>query len=302
MPAPTAMANSTLRTLRRALGYALDDLGVYAVAVATSSTITATALVNATPNASGTLYNGAWVHAPDSLRQTRRVRTNGYTASAGEFAIFPNWTVAPAPGAAFEVNRLFPALATTGVAAEDTDYLTIVNRGLRRLAVPDRVTIAITTAEAYPLVSWPWLDRPERLLGIWEPAATGSNLVPADWRGPRLSMVAGVPRLELRAPFSTASGLLTLEVLRPVHTLVNGVESTSGLANDTDYVPIDVEDALPALLLEAYGVLMHRAPGRSDGAGWEAKYEQQLQLAMSSRFWDRSQIAPSRSSSSEEAA
>lgn len=284
----------TTQVYRRALANALDDLaGPYAIASATANTVVVPALINGAANTSTNFKSGTWVYVATGAGagQTRRVRTNGYSAASGTLTVDPVWTITPSAGDVVELTGLFPATPQVGA---DISYLTILNAALRQITEPDRVTLAITTSQEYPLTTWAaWLDREERLTAVWEPGPTGGLPVPADWRRPRLRLDAELPVLELTVPFAAAAGNLSLDVLRPADTWIRVAtvwsESTVGLAAENDEARPSIEDVVKVGLAEAYQALMSRAPGRPSGP-YEGKYAAARADAMTVRYFDSSQM------------
>lgn len=291
----------TLVQYRRALQAALDDGGAYPVTTGSGAGATVQLLSDAITDASNARYNGAWVYH-NALTQQRRIRLDGFTPSTGAFLTELGWT-APSPGDIIEITRLFPCgfgpLIAGGVPPEDTSYLAIINRSLARLWAPDRISVAFADAATASLTTWPWLDRPERLVRVFEPpAVAGFPDVPCEWRAPRLVLDGPTPVLQLNRPFI---GTLTLEVRRPGDTLISGAESTAGLANDADTALPSVNDVVAVGLHEAYRALMNRAPGRPN-PGWAAKYEAQQAIVNGLYYLDRTQMAPSAPPTATEAA
>lgn len=282
----------------------LDDIAQHSVASATSSTVVVTQLVNLTTGASADRYNGTHVfHRQAGLPgQSRTVRPGGYAPSTGTLTVFPNWTTTPTAGDLIYLTHKFPVISEG--ADGGTDSRALVNKSLRKLSIPDRVHLAIGTGYAYPLTSFTWLDRPERLVRVLEPGPTGGEPVDASWRGPRLVLDGPTPTLNLRVPFENATGSLTLEVMRPGHTLIAtaGVwaEST-GLINDTDQCLPNAEDVLPQFMAEAYAALASRTPGRPY-PGADAARKAWLQVARRGRYYDRSNESPEEAAVPSEAA
>jgi hypothetical protein len=261
------MATSYLQQLRRALGRALDDLAVYPVASSAIGSVTSSALADETTSASANRFDGAYVFACGTRNQ-RRVQPGGFTPATGALDLEVSAS-APAVGSEIEITRLLPCAAQ--VPGEDRSYEDCVNRAVAKILVPDRVQVAITTAETYALTTYPWLSYPERLLRVLEPGVTGTRAVDASWRGWRLVWSGGYPTLELETPFDTVTGSLTLEVLRPADTW-NGAEKAPGIGMlaEADSCIAGVEEVIPIALMEALYSLMSRNPGRP--GQWDARY------------------------------
>ncbi len=277
--------STTVKAIRRALAGELDDGGVYTITSATTTTVTASLLVNAAANASANRYDGRWLWISAPAGQSRAVSTGGYTPSGGVLAFSPAWT-APSAGAELDITGLFPV--QSNALSEDTDYFTLIERALAKLLVPRRVTLAITTADSYSLALWPWLDREERLLRVLEPALiAGRQPFDAAWRGARFVRNGGTNLLVCDTPFGSASGSLTLETLAPAHTWVDDVEvdPSVGITFDVNTVDIEVEDVLPQAMVEACVVLTSRSSGRPNG-DWSKNLAFWQGEAKKARFYD----------------
>lgn len=272
--------------IKEAVAQSLGDWGAYLVTSATASTVTIANISTTQTTASPDQYNNAWVFAlasGSSSGQQRRVNTNGYTASSGALGLNLNWSLIPSINDPVKITRLFPLDHQS--SQPNTSYKTLVNRGLGKLLLRDRISLAITTSRTYSLATWAaWLDRPERLLRVLEPDPfDGSIAVSSDWRTPRLIPDADVPTLEIRPPFTQAVGSLTLEVLRPATTWVAvsavWAESTVGLANEADQVAVSLEEAVKVARVEAFDVLRHRRDGERPAGDWERAYQEALAVA-----------------------
>lgn len=246
----------------------LDDAMAYGVHASTLDSVTIASLVNTAPGASVSRYDGRWLYAAG---QQMRVRTGGYAPASGVLTVQNGWSSPPAFGAVAYVTGLFPIQSSGGAAGEDAAYQDLVRAALAELAYPDTLELPITTADAYGLAAYQrWLDRPERLLGVREPApVAGRRAVDAAWRGPRLERAGALVRLRLDAPFAAGTaGVLTLDVLRRADSLVDGAESATGPTADAHAVEADPEDVVTGALAFAYQVLATRAASSPDGAAW----------------------------------
>jgi hypothetical protein len=258
----------TLLDLETACAQALDDLGIYAVTSSTTSSVTCAKLIDATPSASLTRYDGAQVYVNS---QQRRVSTNGLVPSTGVLTLRPALVTPPTAGMLLYLTRLFPMVAEA--PPEDLSYKGIVQAALQLLARQGTTEVVVAKdATSYDLPSW--VDRPERIVTgpdgaprITEPHPLGRAPLGSGWRGWRLVVEGETPRLRLDAPFSATSGVVQVEAVRPLHTWVatGGVwaESATGPVNDTDQVMLaTVQEAVPAMLSVAFRALAFRAPGR----------------------------------------
>lgn len=282
----------TLLDLAVTLAKALDDCGSYPISAVGASTVTSTKLIDATPNASVQRHNGAWAYASS---QQRVVQTAGLVPSTGLISIRPPWSPNPTIGTSLYLTHLFPMSAE--VPAEDRSYKGIAASALWLLARPGTTDLVIAKdATSYDLPSW--IDSPERTVAgpdgaprILEPHPLGRSAIGSAWRGWHLTVEGETPRLNLDAPFSSDSGVLTMEVVRPIPTWVAtaGVwgESTTGPVNDSDQVMLaSAEEALPAMLYVAFRALSVRPPGQPfpNAAAMMGSW---LDEARKSSLWDR---------------
>lgn len=293
----------SLLVFRRALAYALGDLGIFGVAAATNTTVALFLQSSTDANASTNTYNRAWLYVSTgaSAGQSRRVAHNGWAPSTGIATLESQWNSNPVNSDNIELTRLFPA---TGDIGTDTDYRTLINRALSHLATPDRVALSIVAGQdAYALpATWGTWMTEERLKRVLEPPPlAGRNPRDAMWRRPKLRLDAELPYLELGVPFTASVGSLTLEVLRPADTWIRsgttGVwgESTttsgyfsgvSGLVHDNDEARASVEDVTTVGLMLATEVLMKRTVDRPSG-DWEKMHAEAKADAMSLTHFDQ---------------
>lgn len=284
----------TLAAYRRALWAALDDGMAHFVFAGRGDGAQVRELADSTPGASVHRYDGAYAYLASGAgaNQQRRIVNGSFDPATGDFDVELSWA-APAPGDEVEITHLFACTGYpqtgAGVSPEDVSYLGLVNMALRRLWVPDRVTLTFAGTASADTSSLPWLDRPERLVAVLEPAPVASfPPVPADWRGPRLVADGTTPVLQLDRPYA---GTLTLEVRRPADTLISGVESAVGMTTEGQTALAQVADVVAVGLAEAYRALMNRTPGRPNGA-WAEKYAAQEAVVARLYALDRTQQAP----------
>ncbi len=287
---------TTLQAYRQALILALNDGMITTTTSSTSAGVTCGGLINNATNASVNRFDSNWVNhvQASGASQQRTVKPGSYVPSTGTITTNLAWT-GPSAGDVIEITSMFPAIQQSmGV---DTDYRTIINRALGHLLVPAEIALTITTSDTYALTAYrKWLDRPERLRYVLEPApVSGRAAVDAEWRGWQLVLNGELPTLQLSAPFGATGGSLTLGVLRPSSTWVGTAsvwaESSTGLVNNTDEAVPSVEDALPQMLVEAYQVLMSRSPGRPNG-DYAKKLADARAQAQAGRYFDKTQMMP----------
>lgn len=312
----------TQRAIRRACQAAFNDGQTYLCSSATSSNITLGNIADSGVSASAQRFNGAYVYAINrttGVGQQRRVIPGGFVPSTAVLGIELNWSVTPTTPDEVEITHLFPCgegpTAAGGVPPEDASYNSLINRACSMIVAPDRVGLAIVQdAVFYSTSAWvEWLDRPDRIvrgmdgsLGIWEPGVTGGLPQNSTWRGWNLRLDAETPGLEVQVPFSSSSGTLYFDVMRPVDTWVGtgGVwaESTTGMTNNLQEVRAPINDVVKVFRMLALEALMARSPGRPSG-NWSARYPAAVRDAMSVRYIDQSQFSrQAQAIASEEAA
>lgn len=301
----------TQTVYRRQVMAALDEPGIFACSSATSTTAVIATLASSASNHSPNQFATAWIYHL-ALSQVRIIREGSFIPGTGGMSVDPGWT-APTTNDELEITALFPSIMAGALFAQvgtDTDYRTLINRALSRLLAPDTISIPITTATSYSLSTYAaWLDRPERLqydqqgrMKLFEPAVvSGRRAFSAAWRRPRLILDGAAPTLELDVPFTSATGNLTLHVLRPGDTLINGSESSVGLSAESDTALPSVNDVVTVTLMDAYRALMTRQSFRPSGR-WKDRYDAQRKEAMALKYWDATQMAPPVAAAVQEAA
>lgn len=273
--------------IREATGYRLDDLELLTAASGTATTAVVSALVSSTSAAPTTAHNGAHIYDRTTFLQ-RRVKANGFVPSTATLTLEPTGTAISA-GNVLERTRLFPSAA--GGPSHDTPYNTFIARGTSRLLVPAKITIPITASHSYSLATWSrWLKYPERLIRVSEPDALGYEPRDAAWRGWRLVLDAQSPRLVFNRPFESASGSITLDVLRPANSwvLTSGTwaESSTGMVLDLEEIEVELNAAVAATLVEVCEALLARQQGAPVGR-WKEIHDAALVDLRALKAWDR---------------
>lgn len=241
----------------------------------------------------------AWVHVPTATSpRQRRVAASGLTIASGTVTFESTFGSQIGISTVFEWSPLLP-LITAPATGETPSIEDALYEALRHLAFPDEISPSIATTADISLATWAaWLDRSDRLLAVLEPAPVAS-LAPIDasyrFEGhtARLLLDGETPKLRLNVLYPTATGSLTLQVLRPADTWfrVSGTwtETAPGtaLAAETDEVRPDLRHCREAGLVFCYQALAASREG-ARRAEYQAKYEQQLAIARDLPFWDHS--------------
>lgn len=273
---------ATKAQYRTELAGRMNDI-FFGVAVSgTTTTVVVQTLITSDTNADTGRYNGAWIYNA-TTNQQRQIKNGSYVLASGAVTVTTPWT-APTLGDSIFITWVSPC--ETAPFTADPPYLTFINRALRRIAHPDQVTVTITTAH-YMNITQLWVDRPERLLRVREPAqVVAGETIDSSWRHPELEMIGTQPTLHLRVPFLTATGTLVLDVIRPAHTWIRvatvWAESTVGLVNESDEARATLSEVTDVALLEACQVLPWRAPGRPNGPTlemYQAAYDRVSRMA-----------------------
>lgn len=284
---------ATLSDILYGVGNALDDLARYAVSSATSSTVTLSSWIDTTPNASPNQHAHQYVYVETGavLGLQRRIKPGSWTSS-GQVGVTPTWTT-PAPGDSVLVTGLFPVIGGD-VGPEDSSYRAHANAGLGRLRIRDTIGVPIATSHSLSLATWRrWLTGPEYLGSMREPSITGLGPpMDAGWRGIRAVFDAELPRLELNAPFATASGSLLVDVLRPANTwrgrggVWSEIADGQALVVPSDEVNVSVEDAVTVTKVEMLHALAFRNAGQPSIPRAFDRYQEALAEARQLEFYD----------------
>lgn len=279
---------------------ALDD-GLQATALvgATQFTVPMLAVASTETNLSPARFNAYWLYhwsVGGASYQQRLIGRDSYVPSTGFVGVQPGMSIASA-GDIIELTSKFPCAGPP--FSGEPSYLSLGNAALRKMLVPDRITVPITTGQLYQPPTW---LRPERLqrdedgrLCVLEPGPTGGVAVNCAWRRPKLIAYGTGYLLTLDVPFENAGNLLILDVLRPADTLIAKaatggafVDSSIGLNLDTDQAKVEPAEWLEIFLAEAYRALANR----DDSALWTPRWEAQDKIARSQPHYDRGSQAP----------
>jgi hypothetical protein len=282
---------ASLTAYWQALAQALDDLEVVVLTGGSTSTAVSTLLVSSATGITTGAYEGRWIYQYSGANAPQQRKVSIYAPGSGTLTVPTNW-LAPASGDAIALTSLHPI---TGAIGSDTDYRTICDRAFGRMFLTTEVTTPITLSGTYPMTSYPWLDRQERLLSIKEPHPAGGVYQPVDasWRGWELIPGSPVAKLNVRRPYLTATGNVTINAIRPALTWIKVAgtwgESVTGLINETDEAQPSIAEFLPFALTEALPRLIARSPGRPN-AEWLTLLKQAEDDVKQSRFLDRTQL------------
>lgn len=244
-------------------------------------------------------FDNAWFHVPTATApKQRRAKDDALAPGSGTITVDDVFGSIIATSTQFEWSPLMPLIsgAATGDGPSIEDCL---YEALRHLVFPDEITQAITTTNDIPITGVAnvanWLDRSDRLVQVLEPNpfAAGGELVDSSFRDWKLILDGETPKLRFSIPFSSATGNLTLRVLRPADTWfktgggVTWSEVTPGtaLAAETDEVKPDLVHIREAGLVFALQALWKEREGPRRGE-YHTAFLEQLAVARDLPFWD----------------
>lgn len=289
---------ATERAIRQALARSLDDIGVYTVISSTATTATLNHWAITLTGASDRRYDGRWIFVKSSGPGPvqRAIKPDGYAVATGVVTAMNDsgWDTTLNPNDEVEITGLFPSAPYDGPGGEDTDYRSLINRGLARLLIEDRLdvtTVADQWAYPFSLTTYPWLDRMTRVMAVLDPPRATGLPRRETWRRHHWKIDGGAMTLEFDdRPYPTSGATFQVKVLRPANTLVNDADSTTGTTAPTDTVVVSVEEAVTAARLYAFEALLTRSKGRPSG-DWSGQYAEAKEAAMRLARWDVSQDA-----------
>ncbi len=288
----------TLTQYRRALLEGIGGGGVYTTdAIGSTTTLVCAGAFKSSVLPADHLDN-AWIYvALSTFPRQHRVAANGLAPSTGTITLAGALGAGVIADVPFELSALLP-LIDQGSKTPGISLTQCVNLALRHMLVPDELTVAIPASAEVSLATLTWLDRVDRLRAVLEPSPVANGaVIDASWRfrpgEPLLTLDAELPKLRLTAPFGTATGNLTLQVLRPAETWlkVGGtwgeVAPGTGMTAESDEGKLDLPSVVIAGKVFAYQSLAQSRSG-ARRAEYQAKYEAALAEARALRYWDSS--------------
>lgn len=230
----------TLQTARRDVAEELGLLDVVITSgVPTGDDANRTLLVPELADAvATTLYDGAWAYpvAGAQSGQQRAVRGKGISTSPGGLVVTRDWAAPIASGVEVELHRLIPARRALG----RNGWLEILNATLRDIPIERRWAMTATAGTtAYTTVP-AWFETEAQAIGLYDPTTGAENPMLSDnLRGFRFD--GGTLTVELWSAYSAGS-VFNLALHQPAATRVRAAgvwtDSTAGLVNETDEVPV----------------------------------------------------------------
>lgn len=254
------MASTSLLTLYRRVAPLLGPYQTATVGTQAVGPDPARWLISGQVRADGAppTWEGGWVQLTSSLA-VRHVAHE--EPSLGAIAVDQPFSAAQTVGTEYDLSMPLPIRTTNGV----TGIVTFIQEACRDVWVEDRLDITPTiNAYTYSLAAYAaWLDSEDRVLRdaagqplLYDPPAQADYRADlASWRYDELAFDGGSPTLKLRRAYLGSGGTAQLAVKRPGHTLVSGVESTTGPVANADTVAADPDEIVAVTLLKCYRYL-----------------------------------------------
>lgn len=256
--------------IETAEGYAGTAEGSDANRAMVTSDLETTARSGAQPTASTDAWTGAWVYFPDlDPPVQRRVAQNGFAPSVLASSItdleedpedvpkktavlyFERALVEPMePDLVWEGHFRLPVLDQARLSGLHT----IINRALRVMMIPDRISISgVSNQYRYDLTTHPWLEQGAQLAGTWDyETVSGTDPYPLPGRN-RLRFDGQARYLILEGGHVPTGQTFYVDVYRPasswIKTSSTWAASTVGLVNETDEAAVPLD---PLVLVAAY--------------------------------------------------
>lgn len=226
----------------------------------------------------------AWVYVPSTTApRQRRVRKDGLDVETGTISVADVFGGPIPTGVEFEMSsKLAPindGSRDLGLALNDA-----INLALLRLLVPFRAPYVTQEGSAViDLSAYDWADRPERVVGLYEPARTAARAGEKTRRDWEFRANGSAAQIVVRPGFNRSGQTGEVDLLRPAATLINGADSTGGLVADADEA---VPDANSVTTVALYYVYLQLANDPNGGETYRALADQQLARCRQLNDWD----------------
>lgn len=239
-----------------------------------------------------------WLYWPSSAAPSlARITKTGLDPSAGTITLDRALGSSIGAGQGIELSARLPS-DRGGADADDATVIRSLNDCLNEAArhILVRRTYSLPLVNNQHEYSLPvWLDRPGRLLDIWQPNATGTRTVSAADNGHPWELrggASGVYVLHFRVPyrFSGGSHSLTLDVVSPADRYIKiggtWTETTAGMTSDSDECMVEVKELNKVALALAYQTLRDTRSG-ADRAHYARLYQLQVPVARGAYGYDK---------------
>lgn len=301
---------TTLRQATQGIARALNDLEQYVVTVGgNAQTTQVNRLQNANAQASPNRYDARWAFCSQGAGAEAQnvVQEGGYTPATGLLNMVNYWVYSLVAGDILDLTGLFPMISSTsptgGTLGAATSYRDLAYEALRYLVNPDYLDVpTVANAQTYTLVAYAtWLDRSERFTGelLDPPRAPGWPGTPTARRWEIRWDDAYPTIVFLDRAYPLNGHTFKVGVMRPGHTMINGLEQPSPPTAQADVLLPDLEDIVTVGLWLAYRTLAIHSFGRPSGNWIElatAQEEKVMRLTTFDRArWQQEQAAPAQS-------
>jgi len=280
----------TFTVARRELGRMIGPYGVFtATGGTTQSLVCAAAFQSSVLPTDGRAFSWVFVPGLTAPRQ-RRVTAIGLDGPTGTLPVDALYGAAVANGMVFEVSPRLPPVheSTANVGNAMTPSLQFCLNAAARHILIDQRDYSLTLVDGQNDYSLPsWLDRPERLLDVLVPSATGATRLPS-WRTFEFRTDSGGGQLHFDDAFRfSGSYAAHLVVKRPADTYVNASETSGGFSAESDTLEVDLNQILPGALAFAYQALREQY-GNPERARMDGLYRRAVNEFRRVKGYDKS--------------
>jgi hypothetical protein len=287
-----------LVTYRRRLGQELGRFGVFtAQGGSTTTAICTTAFASSVLPTDNQAY--VWFYVPTAVvPRLKQVTLAGLDSTTGTLTFSGDLGTAVANGTVFELSAGLPPAREGGASnlgmADQIGLNECINLALDHILIEDdspTLTLADGQYDYAVSATWPWLDRPERLLDVRVLNAIGTTYKSTEktWE---LRGGPGTRVLHFFEPFSIPSGTFSAKLVtrRPAKTriAVSSVwgNSTVGLVNESDQAEPDVQTVIDTAKVFAYESMRNYTRGTA-AERYAALYERQLAMVRQLPSYDQ---------------
>lgn len=281
---------------RRRLGELIGPYGVFSSVGGSTTTVQYTSPFQSTEVPSDA-YAYQWIYIPVT-QVVRRITLTGTDGSTGTLTADGGLGKTIVSGDKFELSAKLPPARDSSPTVANSNYLGLnecIDLACRHLLIDDDTYTTLTLVSgqrSYPLTSYKWLTRADRLVDVRTLDALGSAYVSTHHKW-ELREAGNASAVFFPDPFRFSSGSYTARLVcrRPAWTLVNVLglawtASTTGMTNESDEVDLDLDNELiPVALVFAYGALRDRSRGETREM-YDALYQRQLRIARRLKNYD----------------
>ena len=238
-------------------------------------------------------YDNAWAYVP-ALGVQRRIPRNGYTAAAvasdvtdqvsmtsdyvGVITVAQPFTAALNANQYVELSTRLPILDARGLAGVHT----ILNRALRRMAMPSRIALTGVSGQTrYSLSSYPWITKQDQLIRVIDTEDV-SGVDPRPLRGNHRIRISNQTAYLILDNNITTGTAFSVDLWRPIGSWIKvggtWAESTAGLVNESDEAQVDPDNLAIVAYYYACDELAEHGPDGEKGT-WASRRDRAMEAA-----------------------